>query len=415
MAALSLVSAPAAAQTTADFVQAMKPYVSGKYQYDNNLFRLPDRSTAEQLYGKRQLDDRFYTLEAGMNGEINWSKQNVLLQGFIFRNYYDEFSENDYTGGEANVIWNWQTGEKWTGDLGYTFDRQQRDYSNQVTAAGLANPPASLSDVNNIRERNSVLGSVRYALGDSYSLYTKGELTDVSFSNRNAFGESLDLERSAVNVGGDYIAENGNRVGIDAEWLQGNYDDLGTQDYDEFTLSPTANWEISDKTRLRGRAGYTKRDYDDARQEDYDGLSGRITLVRNPQEPTNLRASIYRELSTLNDDITNYAIIDGWSIEPTFAVGGKSAVRLRGEYQNRDFEGSSTSNPTNRADREDDLVTLEIAYDWAFSRIASLTTTLTYQNRNSNLNTEDYEYAWASISISGGFGGSKSPNRQNGY
>ena len=407
-------SATASAQGATDFIQAMKPYVSAKYQYDSNVFRLPDKSTADRLYGKRQLDDTFYTIEAGLDGEINWSRQNLVLQGFVFQNYYDEFSDNDYIGAEANVIWNWQTGEKLTGDLGYIYDREQRDYANQATAAALANPPASISDVNNIRERNSLIGSLRYLVGDSYSVYTKGKVTDISFSDENAFGESLDLERSAVNVGIDYDAENGNRVGFDGQWVQGNYDDLTTQDYDEFTFSPTANWEISEKTRLRGKAGYTTRDYDDARQQDYDGITGRLTLVRNPQEPTTIESSIYREISTLNDDISNYAVIDGWNIMPTIALGGKSSLRLLAEFQNRDFKGSATNNPTNRANREDNVATAEIAYDWAFSRIASLTATLTYENRNSNLNTEDYEYVWASISISGGFG-SKSPNRQNGY
>ena len=150
LAGVWLAPRVAMSQDPTGFLQAMGPYVAAAASYDSNLFRLSSDAEAERLLGTTQLSDTFYTVEAGLDGEFDVSQQNFVIDGYVYRNLYDRYSFNDYTGAEVDLTWNWKVAERWEGELGYLYDRGLQDYANQR------------NDIKNIRTRNKVSGKASF-------------------------------------------------------------------------------------------------------------------------------------------------------------------------------------------------------------------------------------------------------------
>ncbi len=398
-------SAPslATAETLEDILQTFKPYAGAGVRYDSNLFRLPDQPGAERD-GKRTPSDTIYSVRAGVDGALDISKQNVSVTGEIYRDQYSDFDSQDHTGGFGDVTWNWKVAEQWDGELGYDIDRAKQAYENQTIVNYGAMPltvDASLKTMD-IRTRQNLRLQANYWVTRDWKAYVRGKLTDVSFNNR----KQLDVERSTVGAGVDYLNEIGNRIGLDADVVRGRYDICKTTvtcpqaDYDEYNFGPTANWKVTGKTRLRGRVRYTSRDYEGPSQVDFDGVTWRLTLVRNPEEPSNAEFAIYREISTLNDDISNYAVIDGLSGTAVWQLTGKIFLNGLVQYEERDFKGTGS---INQALRKDKVKTAEAGVSWEINRVLTLSGAFTFEDRTSNRLFEEYDYNLLEIRLQGGF------------
>ncbi len=419
---LILPQAASAAGAT-DLLQTFKPYAGAEVAYDSNLFRLSKDSAVSALYGETAPSDIFYTIGAGFDGGFDVSKQNFVLKGNIFRRVYDDFSDLDYTGGTADAIWNWQAGEQWEGDLGYSYERDLQGFENQTVRRNNAADPALCDPLGgifvcfkdkDIRTRQNVKAKANYWVTRDWRVFVRGRYTDVSFKEK----EQLDVERSTVGFGADYITRIGNRIGVDADFTTGRYNETpavgaAQPDYDEYNFGPTANWEVSEKTRVRGRIRYTNRDYDSGAQEDFDGITWRLTLVRNPKEDNNLEASLYREISTLNDDISNYAVVDGVSIAPVWQIGGKTTLKLLGQYEIRNFKGSEILSgggiPT-ASRRKDKVATVEATLNWEATRAIDLELAYRFEDRASDRKQgdifdriEEYDYNLLQLRVKAGF------------
>lgn len=393
----------AAAETAGRVLQQLKPYAEGGISYDSNLFRVAELPEADALFGGRSTPaDTYYTLRFGVDGEFDVSQQNFVVRGDVFRRLFDDFGEQDYTGGNADLMWNWRIAERWDGELGYSFDRDLQEYANQTIRT--ADPMVFAAKAKDVRSRQILIARANYALTPDWSLYVRGRTTDISFREKS----ELDLERTTVGAGVNYVTEVGNRFGFDTDFITGRYDQDTVNplpDFDEYNLGPTANWEVSGKTRLRGRISYTNRDYDGSAQEDFDGITWRATLLRNPGEDSNTEFAIYREISSFNDDISNYAVIDGISVDPVLKISGKTQARFLASYEVRDFKGSGNLNsPTlTGGNREDKVADLGAALDWEATRLVTLSIAYTFEDRSSNRAIEEYDFHLLELQVRGGF------------
>lgn len=390
----------AAADTADRLLQQLKPYADAGVSYDSNFFRVASLPEVDALYdGQDTPSDTIYTARFGVDGEFDVSRQNFLVIADIFRNWNEDFSEQSFTGGNAELLWNWRIGERWDGELGYGFDRDLQDYANQTVRT--ATPGVFVAKGRDIRSRQSVKGRADYAVTPDWSVYVRGKITDVSFRVK----DQLDLERTVVGTGFNYLTEVGNRFGFDTEFVSGDFEQAVQPDFDEFNFGPTANWEVSGKTRLRGKVAYTSRDFDDPQQEDFDGITWRATLVRNPGEESFTEFALYREISTLNDDISNYAVIDGVRIDPVWKVSGKTLARFTASYEIRDFKGVGNLNsPVLFGDnREDKVANVGAAIEWEATRFITVSAGYTFEDRQSNRVIEEYDFHLLELQFRGGF------------
>ena len=372
-----LALAPGAqAKDLYEVVKAVNPYVSAGTTYDSNLLRL-SKDESELLFGTRSKSDKYLTLEAGFNTDVEVSRQRFLLNGRVYRNNYDTFDSLDYTGGDAKALWEWTWGKLWDGELGYTYDRSLRSFANQTVPQ------------KDIRTENKFLGGANRWLTDRWRLGMRGNSSDISFSD----SKNLDQKRQLGGVAFDYVTQKGNSVGFDTEYAITNFDNASNNDYGQLRAGPTAVWAVTGKTILRGKVGYTNRNFDDnTTQEDYDGFTGRVTMIWKAHKDSGIKAAIYREISNLNDEISNYAVIHGIEAEPTWRILNKTVLRGVARFEDRDFKGKRKSSAPlpNLEQRKDKVYTAGLWVDWNPYRSVDFSLGYDYEKRTSTRDFEEY-------------------------
>jgi hypothetical protein len=105
--------------------------------------------------------------------------------------------------------------------------------------------------------------------------------------------------------------------------------------------------------------------------------------------------SIWHELTSLGDEIANFALVTGVSVRPTFSIGRRTAVKLGLGYEFRDFQ-RELERPVLPApgvpEREDDVVTAAVGVEWSVTERVKLLFDYDAQYRDSTRFAQDYDY-----------------------
>jgi hypothetical protein len=140
---------------------------------------------------------------------------------------------------------------------------------------------------------------------------------------------------------------------------------------------------------------YAHRDEDDPALSDYSGLTGRVTGHWRSATQDTVTASVWHEVSTLGDEIANYALVTGISVRPTVSIGRRVFVRLGLGYEYRDFQ-RETERPTLPLPdiplRDDKVLTAAVGVEWSMSERVKLLFDYDTQYRDSNRFAQDYDY-----------------------
>ena len=201
-----------------------------------------------------------------------------------------------------------------------------------------------------------------------------------------------------------FVSGSGNTVGLDAELVQGDYDENPSADFDEYTVGPTVEWRLTERTAIEAMAGYSGRQYDDPERDDYDGATGRVVLRYNEGARTRFRAALYRELSNLGDEVAEFAIVDGLRFEPAWQLRENLDLRVVAAVERRDFKRDPDSDfdPLPLAGhRRDDVYTTGGYLDWKLRRSLTLSIGADIQRRDSTRELRDYDFQRVEMRITG--------------
>jgi hypothetical protein len=372
------------ATSTNGLAQALQPYVFAAYSYDSNLFKLPDEISLPD-----GLADQYTTIGVGFDSKFKRSRQKFKLLGNVYRNSYKTYDENDYTGGRAEVEWDWVAGQAVSGDLGYTYDRRLRNFANQVV----------LNRQRDLRTENKVFADADITFLQHWIAGVRGKFSQIEFSST----ELLNLDRTTGGASLNYKTRAENTFGLDGEFTSGDYDNNSNLNFDEYFLGGVMEWKFTGKSKLQGKLGYSRRQNDDATRVDYDDFTGRFTWVTKGSPGNRVKASIWRELSNLSDEIANFALVHGVSVEPQWQAASKLSLRFRLLYENRDFKGELGSLPSGFSSREDEIYSGGIWADWQVVKYLAVSIGLTADTRSSNRVLEEYDDRIAQVLFKAGF------------
>jgi hypothetical protein len=158
------------------------------------------------------------------------------------------------------------------------------------------------------------------------------------------------------------------------------------------TVAANARWRWSRKTLVRANAGYMVRTYETADERNFSGPVGSIRAIWDATGKTRLEFAVWQEISNLGDEVPNYAIIDGISLEPKWQATAKTAFRGVASYERRDFqrvpEGALSLMLPERIDK---VGALGIWLDWQPRRNVSLAVGVNVESRNSTESVWDYD------------------------
>ncbi|MBK1717895.1 outer membrane beta-barrel protein [Thiocystis violacea] len=375
---------PSAAETEVPkWVETLKdlhPQASVTATTDSNLLRNPD--------GLGDRSDRYLTLQAGFDTEFKFSRQRLLLDASVYRNDYERFSEFNHVGGDAKVLWKWVLGRLWEGEFGYSYDHKQRDFANELLPS------------NDMLSRHRLQASANRWLTTRWRLGARIDWADVSFS------DSEELDKTILGYGAnlDYVSKAGNTLSLRATYASADFKNRDDRDYDDLTLGPSVDWKLSGKTRLSASAGYKARRHDVADERDFDGFVGRVSATWKPTGKSSLKATAWRDISNLDDEIADYAVIEGISLEPRWQFMPKTSLRGLASYENRAFDGGQDDElGFETGDRRDRVRVLELGLDWEPRRYLELGLSFRDESRESNRALREYDSQSLWLTVSAGF------------
>ncbi|NEV62209.1 outer membrane beta-barrel protein [Thiorhodococcus minor] len=360
-----------------DGLRAIHPYAGVALTSDSNVLRNPD--------GLGDESDEILSLEAGLDTELKLSRQRLLIDGRVVHNDYDRLDALDHTAGDARLVWKWAVGRLWEGDLGYRYEHRLRDLANDLIPA------------KDMLDRHRVFGSANRWLTTRWRLGGEIDWTRVSASET----PSLDKAINGYGLRLDYISKADNRVGLRARYATTAFDSVSERDFYDLEVGPTLDWKLTGKTRIEATAGYKARTHDSLSERDFDGFVGGLAATWRITGKTSIKAALWRDISNLDDEVADYAIVDGVRVEPAWQVMPKTRIRALASYERRDFRGIGDGQLiAGLEDREDELRTLELGIEWRPRQRIAVNLSVGTQSRDSNRALREYDTNYARIGFS---------------
>jgi len=350
---------------------AFRPYVSYNVTRDDNLFRTATDAEA----------DTINQLSAGINVDLPISRQHVLARAAVSKTQFSRFGDLDYSGRDMLGQWNWQLGNLWSGDLGY---------SNSRTLASFADFQQRLQ---NIRTQTGRFFDAAYQLHPEWRV--KAGLSRYDLTNSAASQSYVDSTSDTAQLALNYVSPTSSTVGLQVKRIDGNLPNreliiatLYDNSYRQTEYNATADWAFSGNSRFTGRLGYTKRAHDQVPERDFSGVAGRLGLSWVPAGKTSLDFAVWRELGSVDTGFASYFVTKGASITPTWAVGSKFNLQGRLSTENRDYRGDPRV--IDFAARQDKVRTLSLGAFYNPWRNTQLGLNYQADRRNSNQAGADY-------------------------
>jgi hypothetical protein len=365
------------ADSLGHFLDFTNPYVSAEYTNDSNVLRLDDIQPVENR------GDQYLTLAAGFDSELRSGQQLYQLFGEFDSTNYAHHSELDYNGGKGAAIWHWSLNDLTTGTAGYRYTRTLRNFENEI---------APRRDID-VRTENRVYATGDRDLLDNWKLGVRADYGIVTYDNTT----TLDIDKTTGGLSLGYVSHAGNTLGADLEYVDGSYKYSPKQNYTMYTIGPTLEWKFTVRTQLDAKVGYTHRTDANPAHPPYGAATGRFTFTIADAGRGSLVAVAWRELSTLGDEISEYTLINGVSLEPAWTLSNGMTVRLKGSYENRDFVVVTGSAP----DRKDDVGLVSAYLDWPIGRHIKITGGVSRGRRSSTRLYQDYEFFQQQLQIVG--------------
>lgn len=359
--------------------------VSSGIDHDSNLFRLSSTTDAQAAIGTRDKSETMYHLGAGFKADLPISRQHLLLEGEVTEHLFDRFSVLDYLGYKAGARWNWAAKDILSGNLGY---RRQRFISSFGELQGL---------VKDLITEDHAFAEAGYHLTPRWKL--RGGVDFFNFDHSDPTRRTLDNHTISGTLGIDYVTPASNSIGVQVKYTDGTFDNreffVGSfvdNGFQEVEASVVANWNITAKSHIDARAGFTSRNHDQLSQRDFDSFTGRLSYDWKPLAKTLLNVSAWREIRSIEDVTASFVQETGVSVGPAWAPTSKIILQGKLVYEERDFRGDPGFALQLAPQREDLFRGAKFTAGYTPRRWIQLGAAWELGDRSSNVSGRQYDY-----------------------
>lgn len=307
------------------------PYASYGIYHDDNLLRNPD------YLGKES--DRWTRAAVGVKIDKDIGRQELTADLSANHSDYDRFTQFDNTGKELEANWKWTLGNLFSGNVGTSYSEALTPFEDF----------RSLEPNIRTQTKNYVDASWRlhpsWQLNAGYSRYDlRYDLASQEPSERN-----LDI----ADIGVDYLARSGNKVGLVFRHMEGEYPAAPINTYSQNEIKAKVDWQITGKTYLQFLGGWARREYDTNSQRDSSEPSARLIAYWKATGKTSFSVGAWREIGATDDLAANYALNQGVSLASTWDATEKISVDGLLLTEKRDYNGVSVLEGIAPLDRND--------------------------------------------------------------
>lgn len=395
-AALGMAAAGAAANVSAaaDGADPLKIFVSDRYSYEDNLFRVPDsvRAGDSAAVGIGSFDDYVNRLSGGIEARVDASRQVFSLNLRFDDVRYSENDYLDYHGGAGDLKWNFDIGKRLSGLIDARYDRQQAGFSNYELF------------VKDIVETQSYVGELRFKIGSRWALMGGATISESTHSA--AVRQNSNMEAEAGRVGIEYSTPTNSLIALDYAYMEATFPvaerlfnrDIG---FEQTLPGIRARYVFSEKTRISARAGYLKRDYTNPASGDYSGNVWNVAAYWEPRAQLYFDLEAYHELKAYSDAEADYFVATGFRLAPTWAPTTLMKFEFPLSIEDQSYRAVATpfSDIGSGPGREDDVLSAGVTWSYNPRDFLGFSLAYRYVDRDSNFERRRHEAEIASAQV----------------
>lgn len=383
----------ALAQSTASEADTFKFSLADRYLYDDNLFRIPGGllENNPDIVPPKSRKDYVNRATAAMRMRLDASRQVLIADLRIEDVRYRRNDELNHVAGAADVDWNFELGSHLAGKATVQYQREQ---------ASLANYRFFGKDVVDALAYGGELG---YGIGSRWRVLAGAAAMNTRHGAAERRFENFD---STTGRGGvEYRTPAGNILGADyrytdAEFPRSQAVSAGvTRGYSEYEPSLRLEYGFTEQTRLKVRAGYLKRNYDNAELNSYSGSTADASLHWEPRTQLAFDLRAWHLLKAYVDAESEYFVGDGISITPTWSPTRKLKVAAMYSYEDQDYVGRGLSELPTDVARDDSVNSALFSIDYTPRDLLTVQFSYRWTDRASNREFRDYGDNMASIQL----------------
>lgn len=382
------------AATQPDAADPFKIFIADQYSYDDNLFRMSEsrmNADPEAAGLVQSIDDYVNKLSAGVQVRVDASKQVFAMNLRVDDVTYQENEYLDHTGGTGDLRWNFDIGKRWSGLLDARYDRGQAGFSNYLLF------------IKDIVDTQSYSGELRFKIGSRWALLGGANYSESSHSA--VVRRTSDLESQTGRLGVEYSTPNQSLIAAEYTYTDATFPaatrlsgfDVG---YEQTLPLVRAQYVYSEKTRVKGRVGYLKRDYTNPNSGDYSGNVWNLNFYWEPRAQIYFDVDAWHELKAYSDAEADYFVATGASITPTWSPTPMMKFSLRLQQENQSYRDAGSNFPVaSDPGREDDVSSANLSWDYTPRDYLNIVIGYRWLERDSNRDLRRHEAEVASAQL----------------
>ncbi|MBG6220185.1 MULTISPECIES: XrtB/PEP-CTERM-associated polysaccharide biosynthesis outer membrane protein EpsL [unclassified Janthinobacterium] len=308
------------------------PFLATSYSYDDNLLRLDDNTpgyTGPRSDTSRQIQAGFlFNRPIGrqvLSGQAKWSRAS-----------FQHFDNLNYNGKDLQADLEWHIGNHLDGHAGATYSETLTPFSDFQSTG---------SD-RNMRTRHRTYIDGGWLLHPSWHLRAGVsreryyyDLSRLSYANR---------VEDAGELGLDYLASSGSKIGVQLRHLKGNYPNrlVGSQfslvdGYTQDEVKANIYWRFSQVTQMQLLAGWVRRGYASFSGRDSKGANGRLIVNWAPLGKVRFTGNLWHEFGAVESALVSSSLNNGASLAAAWDISSKVRMNTEVRRQKRDFSAAS--------------------------------------------------------------------------
>ena len=372
--------------------------------YDSNLFRrsdlLPPVLASD---GKPTRSDQIIISSVTFNLNKLYSMQRFEASGSLVDNRYSNFDFLNFIAKNGSAAWHWNL-------TPYLYGRVSGSHTealnNFAALTGFIN-----STNRNLRTTDTLRFDGTFEVDRAWHLV--GGINQTVAKNSLVNIQDFNTKISSVEGGIRYAFLSGSSLTYRIRSGRGEFinraqpivSELFDTRFDELENEMRLIWPVTGKASIDTRIGYLERKHAHFAQRDFAGFVGNFNFNWAITAKTRIIASWARDLANSQTASTfrlpgfapfssSYAVNNLFSLGPVWQITEKTALRLRYDYNIRDFLGPVSAVPELRHDSQHSGL---IELDWQPVRAIFLSASLRKDIRASNLRGFDYDSTAGSV------------------
>lgn len=367
------------------------PFLATSYAYDDNLLRLDDVTpgyTGPRSDTSRQIQAGFlFNRPIGrqiLSGQAKWSRVS-----------FQHFSDFDYNGKDFLFDWEWHLGNHLDGHAGALYSQTLTPFSDFQSS----------DTERNLRTRHRTYVDGGWLFHPSWRL--RAGLSRERYSYDLLRLRSADRVEDIGELGLDYLASSGSKIGVQLRHLKGSYPNrlVNTpfslvDGYSQDEVKANIYWRYSATTQVQLLAGWVRRSYADFEGRDSSGTNGRVVVYWAPLAKVRFTGSLWHEFGAVESALVSSSLNNGASIAAAWDITSKVRMDAEVRRQKRDF--SAANGLLVSGDISDSTRTESLGLTYAPKPSIQLSLNAFRDKRNGApiINTGSYRAKGASVSAS---------------